>query len=48
VGAGRVVEQLGQRPQHVAVVMEDHVVVPEGPRWRRANTIAGSLTDNYR
>jgi hypothetical protein len=31
VGIGRVVEQLGRRPQHVVVVMEDLVVVSRWP-----------------
>jgi hypothetical protein len=31
VGAGRVAEELGPRPQHVVVVVEDLVVVPGRP-----------------
>jgi hypothetical protein len=44
VGAGRVVEQLGEGPHDMVVVVEDLVVVPGGPRCRRTNTVWGSLT----
>jgi hypothetical protein len=44
VGTRRVVEQLGQRAQHVIVVVESLVVVSRRPPVAATNTVWGSFT----
>ena len=44
VGAGRVVEQLGEGPHDMSSSWKTSSWYPDGPRCRRTNSVWGSLT----